>query len=610
MRRNAAIGAVLAGAAVLVLVATDSPAAHAFADGVLLPGGGFLATGDVVLFGVAIVLFVAAFLAWFVVGMVIAPVLVWLGSAGLAAARAGGDGWPAADVVVPVVLGVLVLAFCVARVGAARRPGPTAREPSPARTSLPALAPAGAAGAGGEHSADDLAFLRYLLDLALQPLDEWDGFEWVEFQFREGAVRYQLNFAQWGMALAQYNRTPAFTGYLVEAQRNLIEKMCERRVWKYWRWENLWGNLRYNPDPIVRDNIMLSGYYALMLAAYESVSGDHRYDQPGSLPFRWNDRRVYPYDFPAIAEALRRNFEASRFCLFPCEPNWVYPICNMIGMTGLVGFDRRHGADLSGDLIDRFGQVARDDFTTADGRAVGLRSSQLGISMPGLAYSAINDAGIAFWASPVFPEQAERSWARARTRAVEINGPGPAAVHFQSIADRVDPGALRLTWGPIAYAFLTAAAREMGDDEAYRAINLAMEESAPPQHEDGWMRYPASTVCNAMLAPGRFGAHHAWRELVMHGLPEPVLRGPVLAAAPYPSVLVARAVSDGAALDLVLAPGAEPCRAPLELDRLAPGRRYQITGATEREVLVDAHGRARINVDLTDRIDVRVAPAA
>jgi hypothetical protein len=150
----------------------------------------------------------------------------------------------------------------------------------------------------------------------------------------------------------------------------------------------------------------------------------------------------------------------------------------------------------------------------------------------------------------------------------------------------------------------------MGDDEAYRAINLAMEESAPPQHEDGWMRYPASTVCNAMLAPGRFGAHHAWRELVMHGLPEPVLRGPVLAAAPYPSVLVARAVSDGAALDLVLAPGAEPCRAPLELDRLAPGRRYQITGATEREVLVDAHGRARINVDLTDRIDVRVAPAA
>ena len=63
-------------------------------------------------------------------------------------------------------------------------------------------------------------------------------------------MRYQLNFVQYAMAMSQYTRTPAFTGYLAEAQRNAIEKMLDPRVWKYWRWENLWGNLRWEPDPM------------------------------------------------------------------------------------------------------------------------------------------------------------------------------------------------------------------------------------------------------------------------------------------------------------------------------------------------------------------------
>lgn len=611
MRRNALVGGVVWSAALLVLVVTESPAAHAFADGILLPGGGFLATGDFLLFAVALVAFAVAFAAWFVVGIIVAPPLVWLGAAGLAAARAGGgSGWPAADIVVPVALGAIVVGGVIGHRVRVRRSVARSGDQRIGRIASPKLSstPMGTAGAGGEHSLDDLAFLRYILDLALQPIDGWDGFEWVEFQFREGAVRYQLNYAQWGLALAQYTRTPAFTGYLAEAQRNLIEKMLHRRVWKYWRWENLWGNLRYNPDPIIRDNIMLSGYYALMLTTYEAVTGDHRYDEPGRLSFRWNDRRVFSYDFPAIAEALRRNFAASRYCLFPCEPNWIYPICNMIGMTGLVGFDRRHGTDLSAGLVERFGDIATRDFTSVDGRAVGLRSSRTGITLPGLAYSALNDAGLAFWASPLYPEDAERSWERVRDRTIEITDDGHAVVHFQSIADRLDVGSMRLTWGPIPYAFLTAAALEMGDDDAYRAICLTLQDLAPQQHENGRMRYPASTVANMMLAPGRFGARRAWHDLVNHGLPEHARRGPVLTDAPYPAALVARAVTDGSSLELVLVPGEGPCRANLRVDHLAPGHRYRVSGATEPEVLVDAHGRASFAADLAGRTEISITP--
>ena len=43
-----------------------------------------------------------------------------------------------------------------------------------------------------ESSPEDLAVLRYLLDLALQPLDRFDGFTHSE-QMLLSALRYQLN---------------------------------------------------------------------------------------------------------------------------------------------------------------------------------------------------------------------------------------------------------------------------------------------------------------------------------------------------------------------------------------------------------------------------------
>lgn len=70
-----------------------------------------------------------------------------------------------------------------------------------------------------EHTPEDLAHLRYALDLALQPLDSFAGFTKID-QFREAATRYQLNALSYSLSMAQFTRTPAFTGYLAEAQRN------------------------------------------------------------------------------------------------------------------------------------------------------------------------------------------------------------------------------------------------------------------------------------------------------------------------------------------------------------------------------------------------------
>lgn len=52
--------------------------------------------------------------------------------------------------------------------------------------------------------------------------------------------------------MSQYTRTPAFTGYLAEAQRNAITKMCDKRVWGYWATGSLFGYGRFvtvRPQP-------------------------------------------------------------------------------------------------------------------------------------------------------------------------------------------------------------------------------------------------------------------------------------------------------------------------------------------------------------------------
>ena len=95
--------------------------------------------------------------------------------------------------------------------------------------------------------------------------------------------------------------------------------------------------------------------------------------------------------------------------------------------------------------------------------------------------------------------------------------------------------------------------------------------------------------------------------MVNQGLPEAWAKGPVLAEAQYPQVIVARAVSDGAALNLVLYPGAEPGIAALGLGRLVPGRSYRsVQSGVQFKAGPD--GRHNLAVKLDGRTEVDIVP--
>ncbi len=457
----------------------------------------------------------------------------------------------------------------------------------------------------GESTADDLEIQRYLLDLALQPLERFEGFTRID-QWLEASLRYQLNSICFALAMAQYTRTPAFSGYLAEAQRNAIAKMLDRRVWSYWALENLIGNLRWDPDPIVRDNVMYSGYLGVMIGMYETLNDDHRYDRPGALTLRWSEHRRYRYDFGSLAEAIQRNMLAGPTPLYPCEPHMIFPICNTFAINTLVMHDRLHSTALTGDLVERVGvSFERDGFLRQDGRFISGRT-RFGLTFMPPATST--DAALAYWLHAAMPEQAHRTWRVVRERLMRLSDDGVEITCAPW--ERFDVGNYTLG-DAIARVFTMSIAREMGDQEAADALERSLDERHEIARAGGARQYAGlSTLANAAHALARFTRPNGMRDLIRGVVPAAWRRGPLLAEAGYPDVLVARAVSDGEDLDLVLHPGDGPRRTTLALERLAPGRLYRLSGAAQDDLTAGPDGRGLVEVDLAGRTEVLLRPAA
>lgn len=601
----------LAGALPVALGAGDR--AQALGLGLALPGGGLFHAGHPWWGATALVAVALAVFAWWAAGPTVLPPVAWLLTAVLPAltldapAGATTSATTSAVVVLAVVPALTALAVLVhtGRHASQRRRGAAlnrrlaeVRLPVTGAPSYPMDVPV------VEHSDEDLRRLRAALDTALQPADSWEGFTHLD-QFREGALRYQLNALGYGLSMAQFTRTPAFRGYLAEAQRNTIDKVLQRKVWGYWALENAWGNLRRDKDPIpVGENVMLTGFYGLQVAMY-SVLNDDRYVRPGSLTFRWDESTTYAYDLPALADNVRESVAGSRFALYPCEPNWIYTICNTFGLNTVLASEHLAATGRSGEVQERLRRSYESEFLRPDGRIVGVRSAHLGLSWNFWASPSVQLA-TTYWMHPGMPDLAQRTWWLIRDSWLRVED-GRVRTP-RSVVSRLDPGSYKVGRDTFTLAVTTMAAREVGDEETARAAEATLAERPVEQRYGAERVADASGLANSYLNLGRFGRRSGLRDLVAFGPPREWRDGPVLDEAAYPDVLVARAVSDGAALDLVLVPGEGPLRTRIGLAQLRPGASYDVRGAWPETVVADGEGRAALEVDLGRRTEVRVSP--
>ena len=319
---------------------------QAFGLGLMLPGGGFLAHSDfwhTVAAASALGLFVVALGLWFGTGNIVAPPLVWLGTGvGAALMREAMCGDSNSNVV-PALIGVVACGIALvtaARLFRARRQ----RTRDNLYLTTAAFPVRDDPGGLPEMSPDHLQRLRFALDRALQPVSEFNGFEHLD-PFQTAAIRYQVNVLAYAIAVTQARFTPAASGYLRQAQINLLDKQAQKPVWRYWGLENLWGNLRLDGNPVGRDNIMFTGFVALQMTLL-SRSGCDEFHMPER--FRLTDRLAFnEADF---IDRLDSEMRRSDFTLYPCEPNWIYPLCNTIGATAVRVHDADHWHAMAGRL--------------------------------------------------------------------------------------------------------------------------------------------------------------------------------------------------------------------------------------------------------------------
>jgi hypothetical protein len=605
LRRTGFGAAIVGGTAIVVAALSKRPGTRALAIGALAPGAGYVYTRNPFRLLATLGSFAVAFVAWFGSGNILAPPLVWLAAAFDARkqARRGRRTWNGARVAVPTAVAIGAAAGSVARRRAFRAAQARGRTRADYLASVARIDPRPGDVAARELSTDDLATLRSLLDRALKPLDRFDGFVDID-QFQTSAIRYQLNFLQYALASAQLHHTPSFHGYLSAAQRNLIDKLTLPKVWRYWAFEQTWGNLSLDWDPMKRDNIMLSGYMGVMLGTYESNTGDDRYRRSGALPFRLG-KRTWPYTHDMVSAAVHANMQRSDMTLFPCEPNWIYSACNMTGINTLLLSDRLHGTRFIDSIGDDFRRRINEEFITPDARVTAIRSARLGVTIPMLT-STLADSGLATMLHAFDPELAQRCWAIVRREFVDTTGPEPTIVLRGW--DAIDTGNYRKS-DVGAFPCVMWAAAEMVDLELYNILSASLDRQSPPTDTNGARWYDGlSTNMNAMLAMTRFNPPGGHRALIADGPSQATLRGPVLENASYPEVLVASARTDGEDLRLVLHPGAGPTRTQLGVERLVPRALYRVVGALEEQVTADEHGRITVTAELTGRTELAVTP--
>lgn len=577
-----------------------------FGLGLMLPGGGFLAHADVsglsgilhIALGISgILLFGVGIGIWFATGNVLAPPAVWLLLAFAAATMNHGHVHDTAlPSVISIIIAIAVSLTCLAAFVhvSGRRARKAGNEWLQLDAPVVAAGFAGNAPGYNEFSWDDLKRMRFLLDRSLQPVPEFNGFEWLD-QFQTAAIRYQLNFMGYALSMAHATHLPAFRGYIADAQRNLIAKLADYRVWRYWTLENLWGNLRYNPDPVAWENIMYSGFCALQMEMFHSASGARDFEMEGSFTLTHPGGRTYRYSLPSLVAALGREAQRSDFHLVACEPNWIYPLCNTIGTAAVKGSK----PDQWGQQEASFRKMLEQEFLDAAGRIIPCRSNHTGLALPCIG-GAMPQAMPAFFLNAVLPDVALRQWLLLRRRIV--NG----GVLLRNTFWRIDTGNYGRTRAA-AYAATALAASELGDTEVKALCLSALDEECPVRSDNGHFYRPGASVwAHAVEFFARSAVPHGFRTLLTANSPE---AGPYIAQASYPGVLVAHASNQCGQLRAIFYPGDGAGMKQVTLAGLIPGKCYCCRGSEEQSVIANTDTTAILHIALDGRREITVEEA-
>ena len=234
-------------------------------------------------------------------------------------------------------------------------------------------------------STQQMGHVRHMINLANQLdgdfslMGETDPVYYMSFH----AYQFQIAFAAYALASTHYHYTPAHRDLYRDASARLIKRMIYKDVWDYWahvskydltdrteteeagetmifRTEEDWYGWI---DPNIKKNIMYSGHLLQMVGLHETLFDDHRYDESGSLTFRFAPIEYgqspveMKYDHDRLTKVIYDQFKEDHFRGIECELNAVYAECNQHPILGLMHYDFKHGTKFSPEVQREFKKV-------------------------------------------------------------------------------------------------------------------------------------------------------------------------------------------------------------------------------------------------------------
>ncbi|KAJ2893749.1 hypothetical protein MKZ38_008286 [Zalerion maritima] len=568
--RTLAVWIAVAAVGVFLLygsVVDMGPKGRAAALTLVFPGAGYIAAANLVsalLLVLTWALMPLALFAWFGAGAISFPLAVWVSSIFGAHLSTGNSVWDRAGLWTPAILSA---AFALLnRMSNGERSAGNEKRESRNAFIAQELARVDQQVAQNSPPRNDreldlqgLRLIQFLIDQAFQDINDWSGFTRID-QFQTSALRYQLYEMMYCLGLYQGTYAPNAHGCLNEALHRVVDKSLTPTAMNFWKWETLFGRLSTDFDPVVRGNTMVTGFLLQGLMLYTANTGDERYTRPGSLKFRVTDTLSHDYDLHTMREAMVKQWKENPYCMFPCEPNWIYTPCNFQGATGSIIYDRCFGTRDVDIVMPILGESLNRNFTDPSGSVVPIRSELTGFTIPGLVG-----------------------------------------------ADKMDPGNYRSN-DRAMYPHLAQAAGEFGGDSLRRAAlekvvgGFGIVTTATGGKSLDLAK--ASTTMNYSYVRAALMRANDWRNV---GPSETTLAGPILSSIPYPGVLVAKACShDSQDLDLVLYPSSDNGTFTIGVSRLRPGKSY-IVG--DKTVTDDSHGEVSCPVLVSGRTQVHLVPA-
>ena len=354
---------------------------------------------------------------------------------------------------------------------------------------------------------DDLqtGAIRRICNLSRQLPGDWSGMMGRDIVMGEdfSALRFQLSYMSYALALAHVHRLPAAPGVFKKPLENLITKMLHPDAWVYWShastgmgpFNKYLGPQEQQWNPVVKDNIMYSAYLQSMALMHHYIFRDDKYAKPGSLTIRldtkfWHEGGfTFEYDENELNSLVYWQMAEQGFLGVACEPGCVFQICNQPSLIGFRMHDLINGGEMAEEASKGY-IAAWEEFGMLDEQGNFKTLVLTGIRQP----ITVDMPQMNFWLMTLMhswrPEIVEQQYPILMQRVLREGPDGAKWIINDNPRPHVDNGIdPQPLLPPIDMAWGACAASEVGDTETLNGLLTYADRFMNAAWQDGGYYY-------------------------------------------------------------------------------------------------------------------------